>query len=77
MNIDTDIRQKNTTLEDKKELLEALMEMVNQHFYHIPNTDLLSHSFISADEDAIKILIKHGMAKEIRPNAYMLMWGDL
>ena len=63
--------------ETKKELLEALMDMVSQHFYHIPNTDLVSHSFMSSDENAIEVLIKHGMAKEIRPNAYMLLWGDL
>jgi hypothetical protein len=63
--------------EEKKELLESLMDMVNQHFYHIPDTDLLSHSFMNSDEIAIEVLIKHGMAKEIRPNAYMLMWADL
>jgi hypothetical protein len=63
--------------EEKKELLESLMDMVNQHFYHIPNTDLISHSFMSSDEGAIEVLIKHGMAKEIRKNTYMLMWGDL
>ena len=66
--------------EEKKEIteiLETLMDMVNQHFYHIPKTNLLSHSFMGSDENAIGVLIKHGMAKKIRPNAYMLIWKDL
>jgi hypothetical protein len=39
-------------------LLDALMGMVNQHFHH--DTERLRHSFMSADEDAIDLLLASG-----------------
>lgn len=59
-------------------LIEALMDMVNQHF-HRPrhdDPDVLGHMFMSANEGAIEVLLDAGMAKEV-PGGYWLLWGKL
>lgn len=40
------------------ELLEALEEMVAQHFIYVGN-DAYDHEFISANEDAADVLVKY------------------
>lgn len=64
-------------------LLEALMDMVNQFFYSKNNSgqydedgDILSHSFMSAEEGAISVLIQAGMAEEVG-GGYRLLWDKL
>lgn len=65
-------------------LLEALMDMVNQFFYSKNRSgqddedgDILSHSFMSAEEAAISVLIQAGMAEEVRGKGYRLLWDKL
>lgn len=59
-------------------LLDALMGMVGQ-FFHGELDGVLSHSFMSAQEAAIDVLIQAGMAVEDEPNknAYRLNWDAL
>ena len=59
---------------EKDEALEALSDMVFQFFASASDDmDLLSHSFMSAEEHAISVLIKYGRAKEERRNRYRLI----
>jgi len=65
-------------------LLEALMDMVNQFFYsknrsgqYDEDGDILSHSFMSAEEGAIEVLIQAGMAEEVPGKGYRLLWDKL
>lgn len=65
-------------------LLEALMDMVNQFFYsknshgqYDEDGDILSHSFMSAEEGAISVLIQAGMAEEVTGKGYRLLWDKL
>lgn len=59
-------------------LLEALMDMVNQSFYHEIG-GMLSHSHMVAEEGAIAVLIEAGMAEEVEAgkNVYCLLWDKL
>ena len=57
-------------------LIEALMDMVNQFFYTRPD-DTLSHSFMSAEENAIETLINAGFAEELEGCTYRLLWDKL
>lgn len=65
-------------------LLEALMDMVNQFFYS-KNEDgkddedgpILNHSFMSAEECAIGVLLEAGMAEEVPGMGYRLLWDKL
>ena len=57
-------------------LLEALMDMVNQFFY-THDGEFLSHSFMSAEEGAIAVLIHAGMAEEVEGKGYRLLWDKL
>jgi len=55
-------------LEENSRLREALTDMVNQHFLHAPvdpdgEPRWICHSFMSADEKAIDLLIELGLAK--------------
>lgn len=59
---------------EKDEALEALSDMVFQFFASASDDmDLLSHSFMSAEDHAISVLIKYGRAKEERRNRYRLI----
>lgn len=65
-------------------LLEALMDMVNQFFIghgadgkSDTDGEILTHSFMSAEEQAIAVLIEAGMAEEISRSSYRLLWGKL
>ncbi len=57
-------------------LIEALMDMVNQFFCWRPD-DTLSHSFMSAEENAIETLINAGFAEELDGCTYRLLWDKL
>jgi len=60
-------------------LISALMDMVNQFFYTDIYTDkdgILTHSFMSAEEGAIEVLIDAGMAEEV-DKGYKLLWDKI
>jgi hypothetical protein len=59
-------------------LLTALMDMVNQFFY-THDDEFLTHSFMSAEEHAIEVLIAAGMAEEVEVEGkgYRLLWDKL
>lgn len=59
------------------ELLEALMDMVGQFFIGNDMDGPLRHSFMSAEEIAMAVLIAAGMAEEIGPNCCRLLWDKL
>ncbi|ADE12186.1 hypothetical protein [Sideroxydans lithotrophicus] len=75
MRISNQLRNGNT------ELIEALMGMVNQFFIRDSDThdqnDVLRHSFMSAEEDAIRVLIDAGFAEELELGGYRLLWEKL
>jgi len=56
---------------DKDAALEALADMVFQFF--MEDGELLHHSFMSAEEHAIGVLIAQGRAEEVRRNRYRLI----
>lgn len=59
---------------EKNEALEALSDMVLQFFTESSDDrSLLSHSFMSAEEHAINVLLKYGRAEEVRRNRYRLI----
>lgn len=64
-------------LTDKEavDFMAALMMMVDQFFYSRGPT--LSHSYMAAEEYAIKVLLEHGLAKGIGKNLYVLNWDKL
>lgn len=69
---------------DNTALLEALMDMVNQFFYHKNENDqsdedgeFILHAFMSAEEEAIAVLIDAGMAEEVKGKGYRLLWDKL
>ena len=73
----TKLRRGNTVL------LEALMDMVNQFFYHKDQDggyngvgDVLSHAHMSAEEGAISVLLEAGMAAH-HQHGYVLLWPEL
>lgn len=57
-------------------LIEALMDMVNQHFTE-GHSGGLTHSFMSCDEGAIEVLIEAGLAEEVVMGNYVLFWDKL
>ena len=57
-------------------LIESLMDMVIQ-FFHTRPDDTLSHSFMSAEENAIETLIEAGFAEELEGCTYKLLWDKL
>lgn len=57
-------------------LIESLMDMVTQ-FFHTRPDDTLSHSFMSAEENAIETLIEAGFAEELEGCTYRLLWDKL
>ena len=64
--------------ETEIELADALMDMVNQFFYHESDDyEVIKHSFMSAEELAIQVLLDHGLAVEVKPNRYKLNWENL
>lgn len=70
----TALRRGNTSL------LSALMSMVNQFFYERDEGDpvgtVLTHSYMSAEEEAIEVLLDAGMAEEVA-RGYVLSWDKL
>jgi hypothetical protein len=62
-------------------LIEALMDMVNQFFAsrEINGEEVLYHSFMSAEEEAISILLEAGFAERVFPDreGYRLLWDKL
>ncbi|MBL8473818.1 MAG: hypothetical protein JNM98_18655 [Rhodocyclaceae bacterium] len=65
-------------------LLEAMMDLVNQFFYHKnvhgqsdEDGEFISHGFMSAEEGAIAALIDAGMAEEVNGKGYRLLWDKL
>ena len=64
--------------ENEIEFANALMDMVYQFFYHDSDDhDVIKHSFMSAEESAIQVLLDHGLAVEVKPNRYKLNWENL
>lgn len=57
-------------------LLEALMDMCNQHCHQV-NTDVLWHHFPSANEDALELLEEAGMATPTQGDGWILNWDAL
>lgn len=57
-------------------LIECLMDMVNQ-FFCWRSDDTFSHSFMSAEENAIETLINAGFAEELEGSTYRLLWDKL
>lgn len=57
-------------------LIEALMDMVHQYFRNSPD-GIVNHSFISAEEGAIEVLVQAGMAEEVPGKGYRLLWDKL
>lgn len=57
-------------------LLEALMEMVNQFFMETDDGKL-RHSFMSAEETAIGVLLDAGMASGSERDGFVLHWDKL
>jgi hypothetical protein len=57
-------------------LLEALMDMVHQHFADTPD-GFLQHGFISSDENAIDVLLRAQMAEHVSGKGYRLLWEEL
>lgn len=55
---------------NNKEILEALISMVKQHFYE--DKGLYKHSFMSTDENAISLLEDYGIAEEVAPYSYKI-----
>jgi len=65
-------------------LLDALMGMVDEFFVHhgasgAPDEDgeILTHSYMNAEEQAIDTLIAAGMAEEALGGGYRLLWEKL
>lgn len=58
-----------------KAMADALMDMVNQFFREGPD-GLRYHSFMSAEEAAIDVLVVVGLAVK-RNNGYELLWDRL
>ena len=56
----------------------ALMSMVNQ-FFMTEEDGTISHSFMSAEEEAIDVLLDLGLAEEVTPGKvfYRLRWDKL
>jgi len=59
-------------------LISALMDMVGQFFYSKDDTadGPLTHAFMSAEEQAIEVLMQAGFATE-KEGAYYLDWDKL
>lgn len=57
-------------------LLVALMDMVSQ-FFSQRSGEFLTHSYMSAEEGAIAVLIAAGMAEEVEGKGYRLLWDKL
>lgn len=58
------------------ELMEALMDMVNQHCQDLRDPELVHDGALSSNEDAIFLLIERGFA-EPRGKGYRLLWDKL
>jgi hypothetical protein len=64
-------------------LLDALADMVNQHFFHAnggPEVgEFLTDNGLSANENAIAVLLDAGMARQIRDDRcwYVIDWDAL
>lgn len=52
------------------------MDMVNQFFYS-NDDDILTHAFMSCEENAVEVLIAAGMAEEVPQRGYRLLWDKL
>lgn len=57
-------------------LIDALMDMVNQHCFPIAS-GVVSHGHLSANEGALALLEEAGFAEEVRPAIYALKWSTL
>lgn len=69
-------RRLDRTQRGNTKLIEALMDMVNQHFTE-GHSGGLTHSFMSCDEGAIEVLIEAGFAEEVAMGNYVLFWDKL
>lgn len=59
-------------------LIDALMGMVNQYFDHAKDDpSIVSHSFMSCEEEAIDVLIDAGFAQAVGKASYRLLWDKL
>lgn len=58
-------------------LISALMSMVGQFFYDNHGDEVLTHSYMSAEEEAIDVLLKAGFAEEVEGGGYRLLWEKL
>jgi len=60
------------------ELLDALMWMCAQYMApYLDNPDRCAHSFMSAGESAMYVLVRAGMAKEDGGDSFILDWAAL
>jgi hypothetical protein len=60
------------------ELIDALMAMVGQFFYSDNNSmgGVLTHSHMSAEENAIEVLLAAGFAEKV-DGGYRLLWDKM
>lgn len=58
-------------------LLGALMDMVWQFVAGDDREAVFSHTHMAAEEGAIAVLLQAGMAEEVTPGAYRLLWSAL
>ena len=60
------------------DLIDALMSMVNQFFYTPPDGQgVVKHSFMSAEEEAISVLIEAGFAEGDERKGFVLLWDKM
>lgn len=63
-------------MDENKELKIALMDMVNQFFWDKDTNGVLNHSFMSAEENAIDLLERLGLATRV-DNGWILNWNEV
>ena len=63
---------------EKLDLIEALMDMCNQHCIHLnKKDDTIFHGGLSANEDALNLLEKFKFAGNLGKGNYKLLWNKL
>ena len=65
-----ELKRGNTTL------IDALMDMTNQHCHH-NESDTLDDGGLSSNELALEVLEEVGMAKHLQGRSWILLWDEL
>ena len=60
-----------------REVVEALMDMVNQHCQDPRDPDVVLDGALSSNEDALFLLVEMGYAKDLGRGRYRLLWEKL